>query len=306
MGPTGLLIQVPNCFLQSGKDVISQFSIELLCAEDLPDCVELQQLVWNFDRNDLVSDQMLATCQNYGGILLGARMSDGSLGGFAFSFPAIWKEQIHQHSHMLAVREELQDRGIGIALKFAQYKEARLRGFQMLTWTFDPLETKNAHLNLNKIGVIVQHYYINLYGEQTSSELHSGLGTDRFLAEWVIEKDNLSTNICFQLKPDEMLSYPQIMPTRIFEHKWLAPDTPNLTEMAPRLLVEVPKDIQGLKRHSLKLAMDWRLQIRKVFTLYFSRGYQVSRLLISSDCEKDNNSRMFYLLEVQEKRGSVS
>lgn len=276
-----------------------------MCAEDLPDCVELQQSVWKFDKNDLVSSQMLATCQCYGGILLGARMSDGSLGGFVFSFSAIWKDQIHQHSHMLAVREELQDQGIGLALKSAQYKEARLQGFQMLTWTFDPLETKNAHLNLNKIGVVVKHYYINLYGKQTSSELHSGLGTDRFLAEWIIEKDNLSTNRCFQLEPDEMLSCPQVMPTRVFEHKWLAPDTPNLTEMAPRLLVEVPKDIQGLKRHSLKVAMDWRLQIRKVFTHYFSRGYQVSRLLISSALEKDNNSRMFYLLEVKGKRGSV-
>lgn len=277
-----------------------------MCEEDLPDCVELQQSVWKFDDSDLVSSQMLATCQCYGGILLGARMSDGSLGGFVFSFPAIWKNQIHQHSHMLAVREELQDQGIGLALKFAQYRETRLQGFQMLTWTFDPLETKNAHLNLNKIGVVVKHYYINLYGEQTSSELHSGLGTDRFLAEWMIEGDNLSTNICFQIEPDEMLSYPQIMPTRVFKHKWLAPDTPNLTEVAPRLLVEVPKDIQGLKRHSLKVAMDWRLQIRKVFTHYFSKGYQVSRLLISSVREKDNDSRMFYLLEVQEKRGSVS
>ncbi len=285
--------------------MISQPDIESLREEDLPDCVELQRLVWQFDKNDLVSTRMLATCQRHEGILLGARMPEGGLVGFVFSFPAFWKDQLHQHSHMLAVRKELRDQGIGFALKLAQYREARRRGLRLITWTFDPLETKNAHLNLNKLGVIVRHYYVNLYGEQTSSELHSGLGTDRFLAEWSIGIDDPAADLRYQLEPGEALSCPQVISTRVFDQRWLVPDAPDLSKAEPRLLVEVPEDIQSLKRHDPKVAMDWRLQTRTAFTYYLSKGYEVSRLLVSPASGKDNR-RTFYQLEVSEKGGSVA
>ena len=285
--------------------MISQLDIESLRKEDLSECVEVQRLVWRFDKNDLVSTRMLATCQRQGGILLGARMPEGGLVGFVLSFPAFWKDRLHQHSHMLAVREELRDQGIGFALKLAQCREARRRGLRLITWTFDPLETKNAHLNLNKLGVIVRHYYVNLYGEQTSSELHSGLGTDRFLAEWSIGIDDPAAGLRFQLEPSEALSCPQVIPTRVFDQRWLAPDVPDLRKAEPRLLVEVPEDIQGLKGHDPEVAMDWRLQTRKAFTYYLSKGYEVSRLLVSPASGKDNR-RTFYLLELKEKGGSAA
>ena len=162
-----------------------QFQIrEIEGSSELEACALLQVETWGFDKLDVVSSSMLASCQRHGGVLLGAFEPAATLIGFVFSLPAPLGGRSIQHSHMLAVHSGYRDRGVGVSLKMAQQQRVLELGQDLITWTFDPLESKNGHLNLNKLNAVVNRYYVNLYGEKTSSELHSALGTDRFLAEW--------------------------------------------------------------------------------------------------------------------------
>lgn len=229
--------------------------------QELAVCVELQQIVWGFQKRDLVTKEMLETARKNGGALLGAFSDDGPMIGFVFGFPSCWNNQLAEHSHMLAVLNEFRDQGVGYALKQAQYRDALERGIPLITWTFDPLEAKNAHLNLNKLGAIVRRYYVNLYGESTSSALHQGLGTDRFLVEWRVGR-----------QPSE--------PRPLGSGR--RPRAERGSEGARRdsdLLIEIPADIQALKDRDPELARRWRSETRAAFTHYLALGYEVLRLV---------------------------
>lgn len=145
-------------------------------------CVELQQRVWNYSPLDTVPDQIFIVAKKTGGQVMVA--SDGEAPvGFALAFAAVRDGFTYLHSHMVAVVREYQNRGIGRLLKLAQRDDAIERGIDLIEWTFDPLQLKNAHFNIERLGAIVRHYIPNLYG-RTSSPLHAGLPTDRLVAEW--------------------------------------------------------------------------------------------------------------------------
>ena len=150
--------------------------------EELNACVALQKEVWKFDDVDLIPLRMFVVSQKIGGQLIGA-FDGGELVGFAFSIPGSRGGRPYLHSHMLAVRETWRNHGLGRRLKLAQRDDAIERGFELLEWTFDPLEIKNAHLNLARLGAIARRYSINHYG-YSSSPLQGGLPTDRLVAEW--------------------------------------------------------------------------------------------------------------------------
>jgi predicted GNAT superfamily acetyltransferase len=149
---------------------------------DMQACVALQKEVWNFDDIDLIPLRMFVVSQKIGGQIIGA--FDGeALVGFAFSIPGSRNGHAYLHSHMLAVRNPYRNYGLGRSLKLAQREDAIQKGVELLEWTFDPLEIKNAHLNLVKLGAIVRRYSVNHYGF-SSSPLQGGLPTDRLVAEW--------------------------------------------------------------------------------------------------------------------------
>jgi predicted GNAT superfamily acetyltransferase len=150
--------------------------------EELEACVALQKEVWNFDDVDLVPLRMFIVSQKIGGQTIGAFQGD-ELVGFAFSIPGSRAGHAYLHSHMLAVRDAFRNHGLGRKLKLAQREDAIQQGFELLEWTFDPLEIKNAHLNLSRLGVIARRYSVNHYGH-SSSPLQGGLPTDRLVAEW--------------------------------------------------------------------------------------------------------------------------
>jgi predicted GNAT superfamily acetyltransferase len=145
-------------------------------------CVELQKEVWNFDDRDLVPLRMFVVGQKIGGQIIGAFDGD-ELVGFAFSIPAERGGRPFLHSHMLAVRSAWRNYGLGRRIKLAQREDALAKGFELMEWTFDPLEIKNAHLNLVRLGAIARRYSVNHYGD-SSSPLQGGLPTDRLVAEW--------------------------------------------------------------------------------------------------------------------------
>ncbi|MFQ5663801.1 MAG: GNAT family N-acetyltransferase, partial [Terriglobia bacterium] len=150
-------------------------SIEIrACAalEEFERCVELQRLVWGFSDVELVpKDVMVAGCMA-GGQLFGA--FDGrQMIGFVLSFPGYRPGRAHLHSHMLGVLPAYRNRGVGRGLKLQQREDALARGLELVEWTFDPLELKNAYFNIERLGVIVRRYVPNNYG-RTSSPLHGG------------------------------------------------------------------------------------------------------------------------------------
>lgn len=150
--------------------------------EELEACVALQKEVWNFDDVDLVPLRMFVVSQKIGGQTIGA-FHGNELVGFAFSIPGSRAGHAYLHSHMLAVRDSFRNHGLGRKLKLAQREDAIQQGIELLEWTFDPLEIKNAHLNLSRLGVIARRYSVNHYGH-SSSPLQGGLPTDRLVAEW--------------------------------------------------------------------------------------------------------------------------
>jgi predicted GNAT superfamily acetyltransferase len=150
--------------------------------DEMRACFALQKEVWNFSDAELVPVRMFVLATKIGGHVMGA--FDGQeLIGFALAIPGMRAGHSYLHSHMLAVREKYRNRGLGRRLKLFQREDAMASGFELMEWTFDPLEIKNAYLNIEKLGAIARRYNVNQYGI-TSSPLQGGLPSDRLVAEW--------------------------------------------------------------------------------------------------------------------------
>jgi predicted GNAT superfamily acetyltransferase len=162
--------------------------IEALATEQqFRDAVAVQKTIWGFDDADLLPLRFFVVATKIGGQLLGA-YEDGRIVAFCLAIPGIKPGgKVYLHSHMLGVLPEFQNGGIGRRLKLRQREEAISRGIDLIEWTFDPLEMKNAYFNVERLGAIVRRYVRNQYGT-SSSHLHGALPTDRCVAEWWIGK----------------------------------------------------------------------------------------------------------------------
>jgi predicted GNAT superfamily acetyltransferase len=154
--------------------------------EEMQACFALQKEVWGFADADLIPVRMFVVAGKIGGQVIGAFAGQGGaneLLGFALALPGTRNGHGYLHSQMLAVREPYRNGGLGRRIKLYQREDALARGFELMEWTFDPLEIKNAYLNIEKLGAIARRYNVNQYGI-TSSPLQGGLPTDRLVAEW--------------------------------------------------------------------------------------------------------------------------
>ncbi len=168
--------------------------------EEMEACVVLQQSVWQFRDVDIIPRRMFAVAKAIGGQVFGA-WDDTRLAGYALAIPGVRKGRPYLHSHMLAVLPEYRNRGIGLRLKFAQREEALARGIDLMEWTFDPLQVKNAYLNIEKLGAIVRRYTPDFYGISTSP-LHGSLPTDRLHAEWWLKSARVERCIAGRRLPE--------------------------------------------------------------------------------------------------------
>ena len=150
--------------------------------EDFDRCVDLQIAVWGYSDGDVIPRRVFLLAQRIGGQVIGA-FDGATIVGFAMALPGFREGQAYLHSHMLAVLPEYRNLGLGRRLKLAQRDDALARGFELMEWTFDPLEIKNAHLNIARLGAICRRYHADFYGS-SSSPLQGGLPTDRLYAEW--------------------------------------------------------------------------------------------------------------------------
>jgi predicted GNAT superfamily acetyltransferase len=171
--------------------------------------VNLQHRIWGYSAIDTVPDQMFIVAKESGGQVLGA-FHQGDPVGFALAFAGIHHRTTYLHSHIVGVVPEFQNQGVGRLLKLAQRDDAIARGIDLIEWAFDPLQLKNAHFNLARLGAVVRRYIPNFYG-QTSSPLHAGLPTDRLVAEWRVNSRHVQDTLNNEadiLKSREFISIP--------------------------------------------------------------------------------------------------
>jgi predicted GNAT superfamily acetyltransferase len=200
--------------------------------EEFNACVGLQKEVWKFEDAELVPLRMFIVAEKVGGQIIGAFESD-SLVGYVFSVPGTRAGHPYLHSHMLAVRESYRNQGLGRLLKLAQRQDAIKRGFELIEWTFDPLEIKNAWLNLMKLGAIARRYYVNHYG-YTSSVLHQGLPTDRLVAEWWLKSKRVLNLLDHGKGPIFQTAKKITVPAEIYRWRASAADLPKAAAVQKR------------------------------------------------------------------------
>jgi predicted GNAT superfamily acetyltransferase len=254
----------------------------------LDDCrrvAALERTVWGYpDAEDVVPPPVLIVSIKRGGILLGAFDDHDALQGFVYSMPGLKDGRPMQWSHMLGVSPAARDAGVGRRLKLAQRDAALGMGLDLIEWTFDPLQALNAHFNC-KLGTIVEEYEENVYGE-SSSPLHRGAPTDRFIAEWRIITPHVERRIGAagmpMVRDSRVLAAPVINPS-IERAGWLAPGDPDLVHDGPRLLVEIPTGFDQMLAEEPSLALEWRLTTRHIFQTLFARSYRVVDFLLARE-----------------------
>jgi predicted GNAT superfamily acetyltransferase len=196
--------------------------------DELEACVRLQIETWGYDESDVIPRKTFLVAQSIGGQVIGAfdtRIEGGgakSLVGFVFSLPGIKigleSPQPYLHSHMLAVKQSYRNGGLGRELKLEQRREALSRGIRLIEWTFDPLEIKNAFLNIQRLGAIVRSYRPDFYGV-SSSRLQGGLPTDRLVAEWWLDSRRVQAVVAGQHAALSQVAERIAVPASIYEWK---------------------------------------------------------------------------------------
>jgi len=205
------------------------------------EAVRIQRIIWGFEDLELLPVRLFVVAEKVGGQVLGA-FNGGHLIGFCLAIPGIRDGKVYLHSHMLGVLKEYRDLGAGRLLKFAQREEALARGIDLIEWTFDPLDIKNAYFNIERLGVIVRRFVPNQYGI-TTSHLQAGLPTDRCIAEW---------HLTWQREP-----------ARVVANKVVA-------------RISVPADIAAIKESDPARAREIQRRVAAEFLEHFCRDLAVT------------------------------
>ena len=249
----------------------------LTTIDDCRRVAALEREIWAYtDAEDVVPPPVLIVSAKRGGILLGAFDEAGVMKGFVYSLPAVKDGKLTQWSHMLGVVPGARSSGLGATLKLAQRDRALAMGVDLIEWTFDPLQAPNAHLNFVKLGIVVEDYEQNVYGD-SSSLLHRGTPTDRFIAQWRLDAPHVVRRITAGaiglVRDARVAEAPLANPSRSGD-RWLLPGEANLQIDARRMLVEIPAHFTEMQAEAPDLAREWRLASRSIFEHYFSRGYR--------------------------------
>lgn len=237
-------------------------------------CVELQAATWGDGFSEIVPATILKITQRLGGVTAGAFAADGTLLGFVFGVTGVEHGEIVHWSDMLAVRADAQNHRIGRHLKEFQRESLRVSGVTRMYWTYDPLVARNAHFNLNRLGARVAEYVPNMYGADTGSAMHSGLGTDRFIVVWPIDGVPARANGAGANGAGANASDLPVLNAGTAEG--LEPDLSRFsTSLPPAVRVEIPSDISAVQAGSSELAARWRATTRRAIQWALASGYTV-------------------------------
>ncbi|HXG95323.1 MAG TPA: GNAT family N-acetyltransferase [Blastocatellia bacterium] len=257
---------------------------------------EIQRVAWGFSDLDIVPAATLIATEHAGGIVLGAFDGDRMI-GFAYGFPAFEEGRTSMHSHMLAVRPEYRNAQVGFNLKLAQREATIAKGLDEISWTFDPLQSLNAHLNFAKLGVVSRRYIVNFYGEATSSPLHQGFGTDRLWVRWLVTSERVTN----RLRHDESYKPKTLTPDSLYAAALVTGEgelphlADNLSERlsSDKCLIEIPHNINAIKERDPQAGRNWREATRAAFLAAIEAGFAVEDFL---KVDAQNGPRWFYLL----------
>jgi predicted GNAT superfamily acetyltransferase len=288
---------VPCSKIASVSFLFSSFfmmAISIRSGITIEDCQAIERLqaeIWGTTEIEVTPSHLLLIIAKEGGLVLLAVANNEPVG---FSFGLLGLSQHNRlklASHMTGVLPAYQSRGVGHQLKLAQREAALARNLDLITWTFDPLQGRNAYLNLSKLGAVCKTYLRHLYGDMPDA-LNRGLPTDRFRVDWWIASEHVARRIAGQA-PElvaAVSAYPIINPGTIRENGFPAPPPTFNLPGTPFCLVEVPADLPSLKANAPALALQWRLHTREVFEAYFGAGYTAVDLFRWED-------RNYYLLQ---------
>ena len=261
----------------------------------------LQREVWSGSETDVVPAHVFIAAIHNGGLLLGAYLNE-QLVGFVFGFPGLYSTpdgpRAKHCSHMMGILPAHRDSGIGFALKRAQWQMVRHQGLDHITWTYDPLLSRNAYLNITKLGAVCNTYRRSEYGDMRDG-LNAGLPSDRFQVDWWITtrrvERRLSKRVRKPLKLDDFLKADlQPLYTPLSSTGSLPRPPQHFSPLEGRLaLAEIPSDFNALKAEDFSLAQDWRAFTRDVFESAFSAGYIVTDFIF-------DGGRSFYALSYGE------
>jgi predicted GNAT superfamily acetyltransferase len=273
---------------------------QLTTIEEFRQVYALEREVWHYtSSDDQVPVPILIVSAKIGGLLIGA-FDEARLVGFAYSMPGIAGGRAFQWSHMLGVADSHRDRGVGWTLKLEQRRLTLEMGLELIEWTYDPLQALNAHLNLVKLGAIVRQYHEDVYGE-SSSPLHRGTPTDRFVAEWWLRsarvEDRLESAGAGRAEPAFLPGEVEAVNEVRAAGPWLAPVRHDLSMDAARLAVVIPVGFTEMQCQDPGLAQAWRASTREIFTTYLPRGFEVVDVAVDRRA-----GRGVYLLERNPER----
>ncbi len=231
--------------------------------EEMRQMYQLEEFIWQGE-GGIPVHQTITAIRN-GGLAIGA-YCDGQLVGFSYSFAGFKDGKIYLCSHNMGIHPEYRDKGIGASLKNRQKTEAARMGYDMLTWTYDPLETRNGYLNLSKLRAVCSTYIENCYGEFDDG-LNAGLPTDRFKVEWWVNSRHVNERLQTSIEDDVFyIPWKETVSGPTLAINGEIPD-------AKQVMVPVPAAFQTIKQDDMKFALDWRLKTRAVFQELFQKGY---------------------------------
>jgi len=262
---------------------------------------DLERQIWPGSETDVIPSHLLLAAVHGGGLVIGAyddTQNPYHLIGFVFGFPGLYLTpdgpRIKHCSHQLGVLPEYRNFGIGYRLKRAQWQMVRHLGIDRITWTFDPLLSRNAHLNIAKLGTVCNTYLRDFYG-QMRDEMNQGLPSDRFEVDWWVNthrvERRLSKHSRRQLQwADFQKAESHLIPA--FSPRWDVSPADN-----PLVLVEIPEDFFELKTKNPTQALEWRLYTRAIFENLFSQGYLITDFVHSAD---NDSKGSYYVLSYGE------
>jgi predicted GNAT superfamily acetyltransferase len=260
---------------------------DLTTLDEFAMVVALEREIWGPGYDEVVPVPILAVSVHRGGILIGAHAAERMI-AFVYSLPAIKDGTPTQWSHMAGVVSAYRNAGLGRTLKLMQRERALAMNLDLIEWTYDPLQAMNAHLNFAKLGVVAEEYAENIYGE-SSSPLHRGNPTDRFVAEWWIRRPHVERRLnasgSIVLRSSEIGDAPRA--NRVVDAgRWVECADVDVTIDARRLLIEIPVGFTEMMSEAPELALRWRLATRLLFTTYFARGYRAVEFFLDRAARK--------------------
>ncbi|PYV28343.1 MAG: hypothetical protein DMG24_02305 [Acidobacteria bacterium] len=256
--------------------------------QEFQQCERIQVAVWGALA---ASSELMIVTRKYGGAVLGA-VVEGKVVGFLVAFLARRNGELIHWSHMMAVEAPYRDLGLGFRMKLAHRRLALRLRLSSICWTYDPLQSRNAFLNIWRLGGLVDEYLPDCYG-QFPSVIEKGLPSDRFVVNWRIRSARAARHLKAGRRRAPSASTPRVNQTRMSARGFLENGSITLGLRHSRLLVEIPSNTDAMRSRSLTLARRWRMETRRIFQHYFSAGYQVEDFIPPG---RATLGRCFYVL----------